>query len=243
MYTHSQTISMVRSDRLRVRWIRKAVIWGSFFGMLTTPVHAQSAIACPDMGDDRPMNRHEIGLNMIGLVHFAYNSLYSRPKDPRVGILNGFSYKRRTGLNAYRVSLDMFRDDFEVGWSSTARHGYSSAIGSGLRTELRLGFERQFTSGRIRPLAAVDIVGRREHVRFSGDGTSGLYGPLEPMSHGYNITSMRYGPALSIGLAYSISKRFSCSMESSVLFVLYYQDDSDLDIMRSCRLPLDSGHS
>lgn len=225
-------VTCIVAGRLWVGSNWRAIASLSFLWLASTSVLAQEALACPDMGDVRSTPKHEIGVNVLSLVHFAYNPLYSRPEYNRLSFLNGLSYKRRVGQNAYRLSMDMFRDAFEVGVHSIGRHGSSSATGSALRTELRLGFEHQFTSGRIRPFAAGDIVVRREHVRLSGEGTGGIYGLVDPEPSGYDITSMRIGPALSLGLTCRISKRFSCAMESSVLFVLYYQDDSVLDVTR-----------
>lgn len=188
------------------RWGCKAVIWCSFLGVASTSAPAQSTVVCPDIRGDCPKARHEIGVNGLGLVHFIYDPLYPRPKDPQVSVLNGISYKRRVGRNAYRLSMDVFRDAFESRQGSRERPGYYSAAGRGVRAEVRLGYEVQFTSGRLRPYAAADIVGRHEWLRLNGEGWGDLAWQREPEQYGYNITTMRYGPAISIGLSFRISK-------------------------------------
>ena len=201
----------------------KTIIWCSILALASTSVFAQSSEKRAAIGDD-PKN--EIGVNMLGWVHFDYDLLYPRPKGPGFSLMNGVSYKRRVGRAAYRISLDVFRNTFEAGLGTRDRPKYFSATGTGVRTEVRAGYELQFTTGAIRPYAGLDLVASHERLQLSGEGWGDLAWQPEPESYGYDFSTMHYGTSVSIGLAGRLSRRFSCAMESSVLFILHDQESN-----------------
>lgn len=177
--------------------------------------YAQDVIACPVIRGDPSPARNEVGVNVLGLLHFGYDPLYPRPEEPRASFVNGVLFKRRYSRNAVRVSVDVYRDSFEARRGMGTNPGYYSATGSAVRTEIRSGFERQFTSGRIQPHAAIDLMAGHERTRLEGEGWGDLAWQQGP-EHG----SMRYGIALSIGLSWRFSSRFSCSAEGGAWFIL-----------------------
>lgn len=202
-------------------------------------IHAQEAAVCPDWASDHQRTTNEVGVNTLALLYFDYDPLNSRPKQPRTSIGNGVSYKRRSGRNAVQASLDVFRDSFEAsdGEPGVSRQ-YSFANGSAVRTEVRIGFEHQFVPGRVRPYAAIDLVGGHERVQLAGDGGGGDFvaPPVGSQSFGYDMSTLRYGTALSIGLSWRFSDHFSCSAESSCWFALMMETDTE-DRDRSTIIP------
>lgn len=217
----------MKYNLLQVRWCYNAIIWFAFFGIATTSVHAQSAIACPVLGAGSTTAKHELGINVFGLLDLHYHGLYPSPKIPRIGLLNGINYKRRVGRNAYRVSMDLYRDAFDIEKGNSDRSGYYAVHGNGMRGEIRLGFERQFLTTRFAPFAAIDIVGGFEKLELIGEGRGGFISQPEPEPYSYNTLSNRFGAALSVGFAYRFSKRITCSLESSAMVVLFDQHTYD----------------
>ena len=171
------------------------------------------------------MARNEIGLNLLGWVYFNYDPVYPHPAYCQLSIVNGITYTRRIRKSALRFGVDVFRNRFEAGRGASSNPGFFSATGSAVRTDLRLSFEHQFTSSPVRPYAAINLVARHERLRLDGEGWGDLAWQQVPEPYAYHISSMRYGPAVSIGMSWRLSKRFSCSIEGDVWFVLIGDDD------------------
>lgn len=196
--------------------------------------NAQDPLPCPDIDGSHNALRSEIGINLLGFVHFTYDPVYPRPSFLRLSGPNGIAYKRRFGPNSVRLCIDIFRDSFDENRGTSDADDYFRASGKASRAELRLGFERHFGRWRVRPFATVDLVFRQEHVRLTGEGRGGfLYGAIEPEPYDYNYTAIRYGASPAFGLAMTISQHFSASLESGFLFVLSYRDNSEWNVIRS----------
>jgi hypothetical protein len=193
--------------------------------MLPISTSAQDAFESPKVGAEPSRYRNEVGLNLFALVMFNYDPLYSRPQDPRPSFVNGLNYKRRIGLSAYRSSIDVFRDSFEDGSGGTNGGPYFSAKGTASRMELRLGFGHQFTSGRMRPYGALDLIAGYEHIHFEGEGEGGAFVWQERRAFGYSTSTMRYGTAVSFGLAWRFARHLSCSAEGGWWFGLIEDHD------------------
>ncbi len=206
--------------------MRRIMIGFALVPLCAPMISAQTSVGSPDIDGTSTNARNEIGVNVLGLVHFDYDRLYPRPQGPRISFGNGISYQRWVGRGAFRFSMDLFRDAFEAGLGTRDGPKYFSATGTGMRTEVRFGYEHQFGSGRIKSYAAIDLVGGHERLRLNGEGWGDLAWQSEPEPYAYETSSVHYGIAPSVGLSWRLSKRFSCSMESSVLFVLINQEDN-----------------
>ena len=208
--------------------------------LFTAPavVNAQESFVCPDWEHDPKRARNEIGLNLVGAVYFGYDPLYPHPAFFRLSLLNGVSFKKRNGKNAYRASVDVFRDSFEARRGRHAAPGYYSTTGSAVRSEVRLGIEHRFTSGAVKPVLAIDFVGRHEHLHLDGEGWGDAAWQQQPEPFSYTSTTMRYGISASIGLSWTISKRFSCSAEGGAWVVLI--DDPDVPLGTRSPVVLDA---
>lgn len=218
-------LSINQLQRVQLRALGWAVVgWCCFFWLSAASVSAQSALACPEFEPDSPKARNEIGVNILGWVHFSYDPVYPRPAYMRMSILNGISFKRRFAKSAIRGSMDVFRDSFEAGRGERAIPGYFSASGSAVRAEMRFGFEHHLTRSRIRPYAALDLVAQHERVRLDGEGRGDVAWGVDIQQYGYDRSIMRYGIALSTGLSWKLSKRFSCSVEGGAWIVLIDND-------------------
>lgn len=210
-----------RSPCRGLAWGRAMIGWCCLSLLSATSVCAQDALACPSLGSDPKGRSHnEVGLNVLGLIYFNYDRVYPNPGYSRLSVLNGVSFKRRTGRNAYRMIAEVFRDEFEKRHGEISKPLYFAVTGSGVRTEARVGFERQFASGKFRPYGAIDLFGTYERLRLTGEGWGDPAWQPGPEPYAYDVSSTRYGVSASIGLSWKLSKHFSCSAENSWAFVL-----------------------
>lgn len=138
-----------------------------------------------------------------------------------MSILNGIAYKCGWKNSVVRIGAEFFRDSFEAGLGTSSVPGYSSVAGYANRSALRLGAEHRFSSGRLRPLVAIDIVAQNDRARVDGEGRpADVAWGVEILPYGYAYNAMRFGASASFGLHGRISRHFSCALEGGAWFVI-----------------------
>ena len=185
------------------------------------------SLPCPAFGEKDTRYTSEVGLNLIGLVTIRYIEVLPNPVNPRLSVLNGVNFKRRSGRHAYRVSIDAFRNSFELGQGTPDKSPYFIIRGHSLRTELRVGYENHLTKTRFRPYWAVDVGLGYECTKADGEGRGGFMWGVEPGPYSYDLTTKRITAGLSIGISYRLSHYLSIGVETSV-YGMYEQQEYTL---------------
>lgn len=176
-------------------------------------------VKCPIFQEEPPGGTHEIGVNLFSWIHIDLNNRTNQSSDRL--FMTGLLYKLHCGKNAWRVGVDLFSERYVrgiplgPGGAYPDGHGYQEG---GIKdARFRVGYQRSFGKGKVKPFVGMDIGFRyvTEKYDFEGQGDF-IYNP----SWG-TVRKTTEQPFLAplIGLSYRPTKRWSCTVEVAFTFV------------------------
>ena len=173
-------------------------------------------LACPVFGqqDNASLPKNELGISLLSYASRpSSNILFD--KTFYAHSFRGISYKRHIGRSAVRLAVARQqlskRQPVPDNWTSEG--DYEATI-------IKVGWERSFTSGRLSPYAATDIIG----VKSFEDGSAG--GGIVGTYYEFQTDQLGLGLSPTLGLRYRPLRWLSVFAETS-LDIIYARRRSD----------------
>ena len=163
-------------------------------------------LAYPAFGqqDNASLSKNELGISLLSYASRpSSNILFD--KTFHAHSFRGISYKRHIGQSAVRLAVARQqlskRQPVPENWTSEG--DYEATI-------IKVGWERSFTSGRLSPYAATDVIGIKSFANGSaGGGIVGTY-------HDFEVDRLGLGLSPTLGFRYRPLRWLSVFAETSL---------------------------
>ena len=163
-------------------------------------------LICPAFGqqDNASLPKNELGISLLSYaLRPSSNLLFD--KTFYVHPFRGISYKRHVGWSAIRLAVARQklskRQPVPDNWTNE---------GDYVATIIKVGWERSFTSGRLGPYAATDIIGVKSYENGSARG--GIVGFYQA----FEVDRLGLGVSPTLGLRYRPLRWLSLFAETSL---------------------------
>jgi len=164
--------------------------------------------------------KNEFGLNLFSIDHLTWNNYSKNKYAADFGYFSGIYYKLHFGKNVWRSSFDYSQKTIvnNNNWAE----GYYSSIGTKKSGETKVGYQRNFCSGKFSPYVFSDF--SFTYSKYSGiDNGSGCF--MYFQNRPFIIESFTYGIAGGVGAKYQIGKNIVISIESSAMVARSFNED------------------
>ncbi len=181
--------------------------------------HASAQEGCSILQEKRGSVEYEIGANLFSWINVVPDNVgYT---SGSMYYANGLFCRMHYGQNALRLGVDVFRDSYVEGSPLGAGMGYPPGHayreGSSSDVRFRIGYQRSFGKGDLKPFVGIDAGCRffNDSYVFEGNGDF-VYNP----SWGSSTTTMEkpFAAAL-IGFNYRPMERWSFTVEAALTYL------------------------
>lgn len=196
---------------------RKPLLLILCVGIIPFAVSAQ--VSCPVLQEEPTRVDHEIGVNLFSWISVLPD--YIGYDGGSAGYANGLFCKLHYGRNTLRLGADVFRDNYRIGSplgaGSDYPTGHAYREGSSSDVRFRIGYQRSFGKGRLKPFVGMDVGCRFFHEKYVYEGNGDfVYNP----SWGSSTTS-KVQPFIAalVGLNYQPMKHWSFTVEAACTYL------------------------
>ena len=170
------------------------------------------------------ISNYEFGSNLYSLTNFKLSTSRQTGKDYYSydqNVLTGIFAKKHFNKNIVRVSFDYTKKI--INQEINNLHTYIKDNGEINQGELRLGYEREFSSRKIVPFLCSDFV----YSYSEAKGKASVYGDFVAYSdRPYLIKTNWYSVNVGAGLKIKITKTLLLTYECGLQYGYYYSRDN-----------------
>ena len=181
-------------------------------GLLHCPAVAQR-VKYPVLQEEPRCGRHEIGVNLFSWIKTNNAGHYGSDQF----FLNGLQYKLHCGKNAWRVGVDLFPKRYVFGASLGPGGDYptphSYQAGSVRDARFRVGFQRSFGKGKVKPFAGMDVGFRYITEEYDFEGAADFV--YNPSWGTIRKTTEQPFVAPLVGINYRPTEHWSVTVEAT----------------------------